>query len=213
MAANAMFYYAVRMSTVTEVRTGEQLRARRRRRMADDIELIALRAFAERGIDAVTVDDIADAADISRRTFFRYFASKDDILHGNPERQLEIVRAALDSAPANASPSGLARRILLALTSEYDDRKEALLLRKKIAAKDPDAFARGSGRHAGLVDGIVDALTSHLGTDPETDMRPRVYIHAGLGALQAVARTWLTTGARGSLKDLTAESLALIGLK
>lgn len=137
----------------------------------------------------------------------------DDILHGNPERWFEIVRAALDSAPTNASPRALARRILLALTTEFDDRREALLLRKKIAAKDPDAFARGSGRHAGLVDGIVDALTSHPGTDPETDMRPRVYIHAGLGALQAVARTWLTAGTPRSLKDLTAEALALIGLK
>lgn len=181
--------------------------------MADDIELAALRLFAEHGIDAVSVDDIADAADISRRTFFRYFSSKDDVLHGHPERQLETVRKALESAPRKAKPPALARGILLALTAEFAGRREALLLRKRIAARSPDAFAQASGRHSSVVEDIVAALATRMGVDPDTDLRPRVYVYAGFGAVQAAARAWLATDAPGSLEDRTAQAFDLIGLK
>lgn len=181
--------------------------------MADDIELTALRLFAKHGVDAVTVDDIADAADISRRTFFRYFSSKDDVLNGNPERQLEIARSALDSAPATATPRALARRMLLALTTDIDERREALLLRKRIAAKSPEAGAHGHGQHKALLDSIVDALATSMNVDPNADLQPRVYVHAGFGALQAAARTWLATGRPESLEAATAEALDLIELR
>lgn len=180
--------------------------------MADDIELVALRLFAEHGVDAVTVDDIADAADISRRTFFRYFSSKDDILHGNPERQLEIVRTALDSTPADATPRALVRAVLLALTSDVDFHREALVLRKRIATKSPDAVAHGGGRHNALLDAVVDAVAKRMNVDPDTDLRPRVYVQAGLGALQAAVRIWFATGTTGSLQALTGEALDLIEL-
>lgn len=200
------------MVTTTETRSGDQLRARRRQRMADEIELTALRLFAERGIDEVTVDDVAHAADISRRTFFRYFASKDDLLHGNPERQRDIVLDAAESAPAEIPSRALVRRILLALTADIDERREALLLRKRIAAKAPNAFAQGQNRHSALVGTVIDCLTGHMGVDPDTDLRPYVYVQAGFGAMQAAMRTWFVGGTSTSLRHLTAEALDLINL-
>lgn len=200
------------MGTVTRSRTGQELRASRRRRMADDIELVALRLFADHGVDEVTVDDIADAADISRRTFFRYFSSKDDVLYGNPERQLKIVHTALDSAPATASPRARVRAMLLALAIDFEDRREVLLLRKRIAAKTPDAFAHGRGSYNTLQDAVIDALAAHMNVDADIDPRPRVYVLAGFGALQAAARMRLTTGSERSLEAATAEALDLIHL-
>lgn len=200
------------MGTVTEPRTGDQLRARRRQRMADEIELAALQLFAQRGVEAVTVDDIADSADISRRTFFRYFSSKDDALHGHPERQLDVVTA-VGAAPAMATVQALVRGILLALATEFERRRDAVLLRKRIAAKEPDAFARDRGRHAELVEAAVKAVAAHLGVDPDSDLQCRVYVQAGFGALQAAARVWLTSAANGSLEALTAEALDLIQVR
>lgn len=201
------------MGTVTEPRTGDQLRASRRQRMADEIELAALQLFAQHGVEAVTVDDIADSADISRRTFFRYFSSKDDALHGHPERQLDVVNTAVGAAPATATAQALVRGILLALAAEFERRRDAVLLRKRIAARAPDAFARDRGRHAELVEAAVKAVAAHLGVDPDTDLQCRVYVQAGFGALQAAARVWLTSAANGSLEALTAEALDLIQLR
>src|SRR3954453_2531130 len=58
----------------------ETLPARRRRLMRADIERVAMRMFLDRGYDAVSVDDIAEAVGMSSRTFFRYYATKDEVL-------------------------------------------------------------------------------------------------------------------------------------
>src|ERR1700742_4191293 len=62
--------------------------ARRRARVAFEIERAALNLFATRSPDEVTVEDIAQAAGISRRTFFRYFPSRDDVLAALPMRHV-----------------------------------------------------------------------------------------------------------------------------
>lgn len=196
------------MANTTEMSSGDRLRARRRQRLAYEIELAALRLFAERGVDAVTVDDIAHAADISRRTFFRYFASKDDLLHGNPERQREIVLETADSAPDDVTLGVLVRRILLALTADFDDHREMLLLRKEIAEKSPKAISQAHGGYSSLVVTILEVATSHA----DSDFRAQVYVHAGFGAMQAAVRTWFTDSTSHSLRELTADALKLIGI-
>lgn len=196
------------MANTTEMSSGDRLRARRRQRLANEIELAALRLFAERGVDAVTVDDIAQAADISRRTFFRYFASKDDLLHGNPERQRDIVLETANSAPNDVTPAALVRRILLALTADFDDHREVLLLRKEIAEKSPNAVNQAHGSYTALVGTILEVASSRA----ESEFSAHVYVHAGFGAMQAAVRTWFTGSTSRSLRELTADALDLIGL-
>ena len=69
----------------------------------------ALELFAERGFERTTIEQIAAAADISRRTFFRYFADKEELFFAEDER-LEVVEATLDAAPAGEPVLELARR-------------------------------------------------------------------------------------------------------
>lgn len=64
-----------------------------------ELSHVALTLFAERGFDDTTVDDIAAAAGIGRRTFFRYFASKNDLPWGDFDAQLDRMRAYLDGLP------------------------------------------------------------------------------------------------------------------
>lgn len=71
------------------------LRERNRRRAEADVRAAALELFLERGYDQTSVDDIASAAGISRRTFFRYFPSKDEILFGRLDDIAEAVGRAL----------------------------------------------------------------------------------------------------------------------
>jgi AcrR family transcriptional regulator len=72
----------------------EDLRSRRRRLVQDDLARIAVRLFLERGYDAVSVEEIAAAAGMSERSFFRYFATKDEVLR----RYRRTLRAALVQA-------------------------------------------------------------------------------------------------------------------
>jgi hypothetical protein len=81
----------------------ESLRARRRRRTAEAIVAGASELFEERGFERTTIDQIADAAEISRRTFFRYFADKEEVFFAEDERLLASSTRP-STAPRTVSP-------------------------------------------------------------------------------------------------------------
>src|SRR5580692_10942974 len=81
-----------------------RLRAKRSEMMVSELEEVALRLFDQHGFANVTVEEIAAAAHISVRTFYRYFAAKDDVLQLRINRRSEVLRAALSARPANEPP-------------------------------------------------------------------------------------------------------------
>src|SRR5487761_810471 len=92
-----------------------------RRRVTSQVELehIAFGLFATNGFEQTTIDDIAAAAGIGRRTFFRYFPSKNDIPWGMFELELERMRARLKACPAEV-PLMDAVRVALVDFNEVD---------------------------------------------------------------------------------------------
>jgi AcrR family transcriptional regulator len=123
----------------------ETLVERRRRLLRADIGRIAIDLFAEHGFDAVTVDDIAAAAGISQRTFFRYFASKDaivlDLRHRVDRRLLEAV----DARPAvEGAMTALRHAYTTTSHVEPGDRARVVQL-ARILARTPELQARAHG--------------------------------------------------------------------
>src|SRR5437763_2865762 len=127
-------------STVERLRPG--LRERRKKLTAAELEAAALRLFGERGFDSVTVDDIAAEADVSRRTFFRYFASKEDVLLADHFVQLARLREAMAARPSDEPVLTALRNALLSMTGDFGDRKEKVILRGRIMRDKPSLQAR-----------------------------------------------------------------------
>jgi AcrR family transcriptional regulator len=114
--------------------------SRRRAEIASRIEMAGLELFRDRGVEAVTVEDIAKAAGISRRTFYRYFDTAEAILTAFPLRSLRRLSRDVRQRPASES---LREAFLAAVAAaEPLEGREMLPLMAAIAARSPLAFGR-----------------------------------------------------------------------
>ena len=142
------------------------LRARKKQRTKADLERAAMRLFAERGFDAVTVDDIAAAVDVSARTFFRHFGSKDDVLMSFHRERLDRLRKQLASRPGDESPLVAVRQAMVAMAEDYEADKEDLFLRTRLMADTPSLVGVAASApyyHDGSAEDL-DALMRNFGT-------------------------------------------------
>jgi AcrR family transcriptional regulator len=102
-------------------------RERRRREMRERIFRAALRLFAERGFVSTTVEDITEAADVGKGTFFNYFPSKEHVLAGFAETQLSKLQMLSDPAIGQGQPLKLMLRRLIQGLAEEPGRSPALV--------------------------------------------------------------------------------------
>ncbi|MET8559026.1 helix-turn-helix domain-containing protein [Streptomyces sp. NPDC004959] len=148
-----------------------------------------LRLFREHGYDATTLDDIAAAAGISRRTFFYYFKSKDDVLlawHGAGALSSALHPAMLEQSPEQ-TPLEAAMRCLLSLASRYETAE----------SKAMDALMRSSDALSGRKDiaeiqmerDLADAMST-LWPDPAQRTHLRIAAMMAIGTLRLSLDDW-----------------------
>ena len=178
----------------------------------------ALDLVAERGLTNVTVEDIAEAAEVSPRTFFNYFPSKEAVLFGgDPERAAELRERVATGAPGKPALDAL--RVVLAQDSEaMADELRSLggdpadwLRRMKMARTDPHVRAAHAAQMAMIERAIAEGLAARLGADLETDPYPGVLAAAAVGVVRACLSFWAGTGGAvplGQLIDQAFEALA-----
>jgi AcrR family transcriptional regulator len=164
----------------------ERKKERTRRLLAD----VALDLFEARGFDRTTVDDIATAAEVSPRTFFRYFAAKDEALFDRAADVQEQFRALLASRPADEPLLVSLREIGTALIAgELVDEDR---VRRVVALVHTETALRS--RYEALMGMIEADLTDwaagRLGVPP-SDMRPRLLGAAVLAARRVAMDVWL----------------------
>jgi AcrR family transcriptional regulator len=176
------------------------LRERNRRRTAAEIEGAAFELFRGRGYEATTVEQIAAAAGVSTRTFFRYFPSKEDVVFGDHAATVARLRAALADGPAAEPPLRRVRRVVLATQNPSGD-PEREIARARLIAEVPTVRARFLHLVEDFEDAVVDAVVDALG--PAEDARARAIIVAAavFGALRGARR------AAGSLANPDPERL------
>jgi AcrR family transcriptional regulator len=165
----------------------ESLRERRRRRTADAIVAGALRLFDERGFDQTTIEQIAEAAEISRRTFFRYFADKEELFFAEDEQLLDVIRETLDGAPADEPTLDLARRATRALAARSVAEPERRLARERLIAATPALLARRMAKNLRWERAIAERLVARGASEPEALLLPKL----ALACFQAAYEQWV----------------------
>jgi AcrR family transcriptional regulator len=159
----------------------------RERKKADTrvkISRAALRLAIEHGPDAITVDDIAAAADVSPRTVFNYFATKEEAILGfEPSRKLEIGRSVLER-PARELPLTALRAAFVKIATGVPEVAELSRARVQLVRDHPQLHPSYVASHAALEDALAEAIAQRTGLDPERSMYPRLVVSTAIAAFR-----------------------------
>jgi TetR/AcrR family transcriptional regulator, regulator of mycofactocin system len=174
-----------------------------------EVTRTALELCAERGFEETTVDDIADALGVSRRTLFRYFASKNDMVWGDFDWVLERLRRCLDAtAPDVPLHEGLARAVVE--SNRYEDEQlPELRIRMRLITGVPALQAHSALRYAEWREVIGVWVAQRLGCGPG-DLVPQTVAHAALGTSMAAFLVWVDDPSSDLVANLE-EGYALLG--
>jgi mycofactocin system transcriptional regulator len=150
---------------------------------------VALELFARQGFDATTVDEIAAAVGVSRRTFFRYYESKRDVVWGEFDAELQRLRGELASAPADRPMMDVLRRAVIAANRFGDVELDELRIRILLISTVPTLIAHSAVRYAEWCDVVAEFVADRTGRSRH-DLGPQTAARAALGAATAAFTFW-----------------------
>jgi AcrR family transcriptional regulator len=176
------------------------IRDRTRRAVRADLTEIAIDLFLAHGYDEVTVEQIADEAGISRRTFHRYFPSKDAVLTDALAEAGERVARALSRRPAREEPWTALRRAFDVLVAEMDGSDRALAMTRMMYGS-PATHASHLRKQARWRRAIAGALAERLpGTDDRRrELEATALAAAAIACQESAQAAWVAGGPHDSL--------------
>ncbi|MDK9499053.1 TetR family transcriptional regulator [Streptomyces katrae] len=172
------------------------LRERKKRRTRDALLRAALLLFVSQGYERTTVDEITDTVEVSQRTFFRYFANKEEVAFAVQDVVESHFLAALRTRPASEAPLEAMRNAVLA---SWDTVEEAisdvvpvdLYMRSyRLIESTPALLAVHLRRSTELEEEIARLIAAREGLDLDADPRPRVAVAAFSGVMRVTGRLW-----------------------
>jgi len=149
--------------------------------------------FLERGFEATTLDDIAAAAEISRRSFFHYFTSKEDVVFAWHEATTAALVSAVAARPANESMLAAAENAIGAIARELDSDEAIAIARLK--QDNPALQARDQLKYEQLERALAEALVKRTGRKTEM-LQARLVAMIATGAMRIGGEIWATEAAR-----------------
>jgi AcrR family transcriptional regulator len=182
-------------------------RERKRLRTKRALEDAALELFRERGYDATTLEDITEAAGLAPRTFFRYFASKDDVVLSGHQERMEEFRLALDARPTGENLLEAACKAAAELADGLES-EPLLRLRWRLALEVPSIRGRVLSQQAEAAERLCATIAQRVGLQANS-IQVRVCAISLMMALRTAIIYWtdLPDGTL-SLRDATREAFA-----
>lgn len=196
-------------TTETSPGPGQNRRERKKQETRAALESAALRLFAEQGYERTTVEEIAEAADVAVRTFFRYFQSKQDALFGDVAHDISgRLRAHLSEQSADR-PLVAAVAEAMREMGEGPDQEEQILVRMRLMEQLPELAGMYHMLFQRLHDEIAEYVAGRLKSSP-TDLYPQILAAAAAGAIKAALVVFQASGGTRSLAALRDEAYAAL---
>lgn len=195
--------------------TSEQpvgLRALKRQRLRSDLIQASLQLFGEHGFDATTVDDIVAAAGVSRRTFFRYFNSKEDVVFDWMREQGEYMLQVLTARPAKESAFASIAFTFLKLADYHDANPKRSRFLSSLIMETPSLSSRYHDEYAKWEDHFIEVLQRSRASSARQAFAVRVQVAATISAFVVAVRTWIRDRGKGPLRTKVAAAFTILGM-
>lgn len=177
-------------------------RDRKKAETRDALRSAALRLALEHGYEQLTIEAITEAADVSVRTFFNYFASKDDALLGPDADRAAELAAEFAARPAGESPLPALRAVFSQLAASFAEREPMWQARMDLVRANPQLWPRMIAAFTAIERSLAEAVAARTGCDPDVDLYPGVVAAASVGAMRVAVAHWRAAGEGASLADL-----------
>jgi AcrR family transcriptional regulator len=181
------------------------LRERKKARTRQALVDAGLSLFIRQGFEHTTIDEIVNACDVSRRTFFRYFASKEDVFTAESDDRRAAMVALLTQRPADEPPWRSVRAAIVDLARTHWRDRGRRLARARLVARTPALRAASLEVQQRWERELVDALARRTGPDVDL-LELLVMAGAATAALQAAIEVWTADNGRGDLSQLVEQA-------
>ncbi len=162
----------------------------------------ANRRFHHHGFAASTIDEICADAGVSRRTFFRYFASKESLAFPNRAERYARFLELLEAAPARESPLSSLRRIAQLFAREYAANRQQLVAQQRVIATTPSLIAHEHDIDHDWEKAMATVFAQRLGGGADAELRARMLAGAAIGVIRATMRYWFACDGHADLGEL-----------
>ncbi|MFH8575453.1 TetR family transcriptional regulator [Streptomyces zaomyceticus] len=195
------------------------LRERKKQRTRDTLTRVALELFTTQGYERTTVDEIVDAVEVSQRTFFRYFSSKEEVAFAVQQMVEERFLEALRQRPPGEGPFDAMRNAVLCAWDTIGDAivevvpVELYLRSLQTIESTPALLAVHLRRSTEMEETIAGIIAGREGLDMDVDPRPRIAVAAFSGVMRVTGQLWGrgTDQSLEAIRSLTEEYLDHLG--
>jgi len=186
------------------------LRERKQERVRTELINAAMALFLERGFDATTVDDIADAAQVGRRTLFRYFESKGDIVMAWTRGMTDVLAEALAARPADEPPMHSLREAILVFVKRITQESVNAYEFTVLIERTPSLRLHSIRKHAEWEEALSAVLAKRLPKTKGGSRRAALFARIGVAAFRTALDEWIASEGRADLAKILVETFRVV---
>lgn len=189
------------------------LRESKKERTREQLLEAALGLIARQGFEQTTIQQIADAVQVSSRTFLRYFPTKEDVVVAWVDDEFGVLLQSLADWPAEVVPYAAMAGAMRAALVSYEARHDFFLMIEKVIAASPTMRARKVERASMLVTELSVILADRMEMDADGDLLPGLIAGAVMCASGSAIRAWLAADGQKDLVQLYDNAIENITVK
>jgi AcrR family transcriptional regulator len=169
------------------------LRERKKLQTRQALRNAALQLTVERGLDHVTVEDIAAMADVSPRTFFNYFSSKEvAVVGGDPELMIHVL-GVLAARPVEEEPLLSLHAVLEEFATLLVQNRDVHVLRRKVLAENPGLLSRRAAAFDEFERVLIEGVRERMTPGTTSDADPALVVAVAVAAMKVSVEQWVAS--------------------